>query len=112
MSITVKHRPDELLQKSVVKERSPDLKETYIGRVTAPTHKMLLSFLEEKVVGKEFKDEEELRKTLKTWPEFAEEKDFTLHKDWKELWITENGTIAAAFGPGGNFEIACILKDN
>ena len=113
MSIIVEHRPDRLLQNEVAKGCPPELKGAYIGQVTVPTHKTLLEFLEERVVGKEFKDEEELRKILKTWPEFAEEKGLTLNKDWKDLWITSRGTIAAASSPGGDFEVGIIRpKDN
>ena len=102
--IIIKHREDKLLQKNVERGCPSHLKETYVGRVSIPTHNVLLMFLEKELIGKH-ESEEELEKILNTWPEFAEKKGLNLDKDWRGIHITERKTIIVL--PAG-LEIALI----
>jgi len=112
MTIKVEHRPDQLLQKHAREGCPPHLENTFIGQVTLPTHKALLEFLDEKVVGRKFADEGELQKVLDTWPEFAEAKGLPwLDKAFATLSVSSRETIACPDkGPGGPFEVGLLVK--
>lgn len=109
MAIIVEHRPDQLLQENVRDGCPPGLENTFVGQVTVPTHKALLEFLDERVVGHEFADEGELQLVLDTWPEFVQGKVPRWSRDFDALRITGNGTIAfRKESPGGPFEVGVI----
>ena len=61
MRFTVEHRPDKLLQKSTDQPVAPDLMNTFIGKVTQPHHEMALKFLNEKIIGRKFKNAQTLQ---------------------------------------------------
>jgi hypothetical protein len=110
--IIVKHRPDNLLQKSVAGGVPEDAKGTMIETVTLPVHKALLQFLNAGLVGSHA-SEKDLAEFLEEWPGYAKVRGVDAAgaaKDFAELRITKQNTIAAASGMGGNFEIALIER--
>jgi len=110
MTIKVEHRPDQLFQQCAKRDCPPHLENTFIGKVTLPTHRALLGFLNEKVVGREFKDEGELQKVLDTWPEFAKAQGLPyLDKAFATLSVSSRGTVACPDkGPGGPLEVGLV----
>lgn len=110
--IIVKHGPDCLLQKSVEAGIPGNTRGTFVEEVTKPVHRALLKFLDAGVVGTH-ESESALREILESWPGYAKARGIDINgaaRDFQRLWITRERTIAAAFGPGGNFEIALIEK--
>lgn len=110
-NFTVDHREDEMLQKNNKKRTPEDGTGTYIERVTIPTLKMLLRFLNERVVDRKFNNIEELAAVLEKWPEFAEINNLGLDKYWKHLSFDE--ASKAIFFPtedGEKFIVALIKQ--
>lgn len=105
--IIVSHRPDKLLQKSMTRVLEPELKDTFIERVTIPTHKALLAFLDDRVIG-EHKGIAELETKLVTWPDFAHDvQKLNLHHDFSEIEIDQmEKFLFCGEGMGGPFVIA------
>jgi hypothetical protein len=109
MTIRVEHRPDQLLQNSFDGALPFRLRETYIGKVTQPHHKMALKFLDERVVDQNFEDQQALQAVLDTWPIFASENGLEVHRDWDRINLHEDESyIAFRGGMGGPFVIGLI----
>lgn len=107
--VEVDHRPDQLLQNSVEEGCPEGLEDTFIGRVTQPTHEALLGFLDEKIIGQSFDTPEDLRAVLDQWPDYAqEEHDLTVGSDFGSIDISQEGYIYCGTSPGGNFVIGLI----
>ena len=107
--VEIEHRPDQLLQGSVAEGCPPGLEDTFIGRVTQPTHEALLSFLDQKVVGRTFETPEDLREALDQWPDYAqEEHDLAVGSDFGSIDISSEGFIFCGESPGGPFVIGLI----
>jgi len=108
--IVVRHRDDGLLQRSVARTVPEDMKGTFVGRVTIPTHVALLAFLENKekpVIGKH-DNFENLMAILEQWPEFANQNGIArLDNAFKQIEIVRNmNALATPGGMGGPFVIA------
>lgn len=71
MQVTVRHREDELFQKNIAQGVTSEIKGTYAERITLPTHRALLKFLDERLIGKQFRDVDELDSALVEWPAYA-----------------------------------------
>lgn len=108
--LEVRHRPDNLLQKSVERGVPQGAEGTFISEVTVPVHKALLGFLNAGVVGRHA-NRAALEEILEQWPEYAAARGVNVDvsaRDFKRLWINRKKAIAAASGMGGDFEIASI----
>ena|SRR3989344_6006280 len=111
MAVKVAHRPDQLLQDNVRNGCPSGLEDTFIGWVSVPTEKALLEFLDEKVVGREFPNDQKLQEVLDTWPEYAGARGLRLRKEFATLRVSPRGTIACPDkGMGGPFEVGLLIR--
>jgi len=93
--ITVIHRNDHLLQDNVERGVSREEKGTIIEKVTVPTHRALLRFLDERIVGRTHPSRQKLQRVLDTWPKFAAKCGLSrLAKEFAVLEVIDDGWVA------------------
>ena len=107
MTIEVKHREDSLLQNSVTEEMDPRFEGTAVEKTKKEYHPMILKFLDELIIGKEFENEAALEAVLATWPQFAKDNGLEVSRDWRSIDIYGE-TIGFEGSLGGTFTIGFI----
>ena len=89
MAITVEHRNDGFLQKISGQECPDTLKGTVLHK-SLEIHQVLLQFLDEKIIGKKFKEKENLQKKLKTWQAYIKKTKIDCLREFAEISIQDN----------------------
>ena len=85
------------------------MENTFVGRVSLPNQKGLLSFLGERVIGKELRPGR-VQEVLDEWPIYAEARGIP-HSEFGELSLLPDGRISCGESPGGPFIVAVPSQD-
>lgn len=89
MAITVEHREDQFLQK-ISEQGCPDTLKGTVLHKSLENHKILLQFLDEKIVGKNFEGKNELQKKLDNWKNYIKKTKTDCLREFSQIFVQDD----------------------